>query len=42
MKNLIVKSGAAHLAASQTGAGQALVFLHAGVADQNAGQVLAR
>lgn len=29
-----MKSGAAHLAASQTGTGQALVFLHAGVADR--------
>ena len=35
MKNLIVKSGTAQLAVSQTGAGQALVFLHAGVADKH-------
>jgi pimeloyl-ACP methyl ester carboxylesterase len=34
MKNLTVKSGTAQLAVSQTGAGQALVFLHAGVADK--------
>jgi pimeloyl-ACP methyl ester carboxylesterase len=34
MKNLVVKSGTAQLAFSQTGAGQALVFLHAGVADR--------
>ena len=36
MKNLIVKSGTARLAVSQTGAGQALVFLHAGVTDKRA------
>jgi pimeloyl-ACP methyl ester carboxylesterase len=34
MENIIVKSGTAQLAVSQTGAGQALVFLHAGVADK--------
>jgi pimeloyl-ACP methyl ester carboxylesterase len=34
MKNMTVKSGTAHLAVSQTGVGQALVFLHAGVADK--------
>jgi pimeloyl-ACP methyl ester carboxylesterase len=34
MKNLTVKSGNAQLAVGQTGAGQALVFLHAGVTDK--------
>jgi pimeloyl-ACP methyl ester carboxylesterase len=34
MKNSNVKSGTAQLALSQTGDGQALVFLHAGVADR--------
>lgn len=34
MLNLTVKSGTAHLAVSQTGTGQTLVFLHAGVADK--------
>jgi pimeloyl-ACP methyl ester carboxylesterase len=34
MENLTVKSGTAQLAVSQTGSGQALVFLHAGVADK--------
>jgi pimeloyl-ACP methyl ester carboxylesterase len=34
MKTSIVKSGTAHLAVSQTGAGQALALLHAGVADK--------
>ena len=40
MKNLTVKSGAAQLAVSQNGTGQALVFLHAGVADQRSWQPL--
>ncbi len=34
MENIVVKSGAAKLAVSQAGAGQALVFLHAAVADR--------
>jgi pimeloyl-ACP methyl ester carboxylesterase len=40
MKNTTVKSGAAHLAVNQTGAGQALVFLHAAVADKRSWQPL--
>lgn len=40
MKNLTVKSGTAQLAVYQQGAGQALVFLHAGVADKRLWQPL--
>jgi pimeloyl-ACP methyl ester carboxylesterase len=40
MKNLTVQSGTAQLAVSQTGAGQALVFLHAAVADRRSWQPL--
>jgi pimeloyl-ACP methyl ester carboxylesterase len=40
MKNMTVKSGAAHLTVSQTGAGQALVFLHAAVADKRSWEPL--
>jgi pimeloyl-ACP methyl ester carboxylesterase len=40
MKNLTVQSGTAQLAVSQTVAGQALVFLHAAVADRRSWQPL--
>jgi pimeloyl-ACP methyl ester carboxylesterase len=40
MINITVKSGAAQLAVSQNGAGQALVFLHAGVADKRSWEPL--
>ncbi len=40
MENMIVKSSAAQLAVSQNGAGQALAFLHAGVADRRSWEPL--
>jgi pimeloyl-ACP methyl ester carboxylesterase len=40
MENMTVKSGTAQLAVSQNGAGQALVFLHAGVADKRSWESL--
>jgi pimeloyl-ACP methyl ester carboxylesterase len=40
MKTSIVKSGTAQLAVNQQGAGQALVFLHAGVADKRSWESL--
>jgi pimeloyl-ACP methyl ester carboxylesterase len=40
MKNLTVKSGTAQLAVSRDGIGQALVFLHAAVADKRSWQPL--
>jgi pimeloyl-ACP methyl ester carboxylesterase len=40
MENTTVKSGAAHIAVSRDGAGQPLIFLHAGVADRRSWQPL--